>query len=242
MNIKRSFKLVLIFLYCGNLLSGSSMNYKVLDVVNDGRNNKNILRIGCETNCTTIFVLPPGEMIADIIEPTGKWMINCDNKRFIYVVPLKHRIHTSLDLITGNSKIYSFILEEVSMRIGNPDVIKKIIIMEKMGRIHVRIREKSDGKGSVNLWSKRETDNKYKIKDKYFGITKVADDGIFTRIYLPESQVRPAVFIRKKGKRSGYEPVRYSDSGEYYIVHRIIKKNELIVLKVGKHESAIKMR
>ena len=88
----------------------------------------------------------------------------------------------------------------------------------------------------------REIDNNYKIRDKYFMIRNVEDDGIFTRIYLGKSQIRPAVFIRKRGKSSRYEPVRYEDTGEMYVIHRVIKKDESIVLKTGKIESTIRRK
>ncbi|MCK5221227.1 MAG: TrbG/VirB9 family P-type conjugative transfer protein [Candidatus Aminicenantes bacterium] len=230
---------IMIFTAGLNAMYGNRLNYKVLDAVCDG---KKILKIGCETNCTTMFVLPPEEMIADIIEPTGEWIINCDNKRFIYVVPLKRGIYTSLDLITRNSKIYSFILEEVSIRNRDSDVVKKVIIRDRIGHFNTDIRSELPYLDSGSLWERRIINNRYKIRDKNFKVDKVEDDGILTRVYLPRSQIRPAVFIKGKGKRSKYEPVRYSDVEEYYIIHRIIKKNEMIILKAGKYESIIRRR
>ncbi len=240
MTIRKLILLVMISIAGVNLLSGAQRQYKVLNVVCDGRSGKNILKIGCETNCTTMFVLPPDEMIADIIEPTGEWIINCDNKRFVYVVPVKRGIHTSLDLITRNSKIYSFILEEVSIRDRDSDVVKKVVIRERIS--YFNSDKKIPAPGSGYVLNKRSINARYKIRDKNFKIEKVEDDGILTKIYLPLSQIRPAVFIREKGKRSKYEPVRYSDMENYYIVHRVIRKNEMIILKAGKYESTIRRK
>ncbi len=240
MKIRKLILLVMISITGLNLLSGEQRQYKVLNVVCDGRSGRNILKIGCETNCTTMFVLPPDEMIADIIEPTGEWIINCDNKRFVYVVPVKRGIHTSLDLITRNSKIYSFILEEVSIRNRDSDVVKKVVIRERIS--YFNSDKEIPDKGSGYALNNRSINTRYKIKDKNFKIEKVEDDGILTKIYLPLSQVRPAVFIREKGKRSKYEPVRYSDMENYYIVHRVIRKNEMIILKAGKYESTIRRK
>jgi len=240
MTIRKLMLLVMISITGLSLLSGGRFQYKVLNVVCDGRGGKNILKIGCETNCTTMFVLPPDEMIADIIEPTGEWIINCDNKRFVYVVPVKQGIHTSLDLITRNSKIYSFILEEISKRNGDPDVVKKVIIRERIS--YFNSDKVNTVPGSGYILNSRSINNRYKIRDKNFKIEKVEDDGILTKIYLPLSQIRPAVFIREKGKRSKLEPVRYSDMENYYIIHRIIRKNEMIILKAGKYESTIRRK
>ena len=240
MTIRKLILLVIISIIGLNLLSWEQRQYKVLNVLCDGRSGKNILKIGCETNCTTMFVLPPDELIADIIEPTGEWIINCDNKRFVYVVPVKRGIHTSLDLITRNSKIYSFILEEISIRNRDSDVVKKVVIRERISYFN-SVKESTDP-GSGYVLNKRSINDQYKIRDKNFKIEKVEDDGILTKIYLPLSQIRPAVFIREKGKRSKYEPVRYSDMENYYIVHRIIRKNEMIILKAGKYESTIRRK
>ncbi len=240
MTIRKLILLVMITLTGLNLLSGVQRQYKVLNVVCDGRNGTSILKIGCETNCTTMFVLPPDEMIADIIEPTGEWVINCDNKRFVYVVPVKRGIHTSLDLITRNSKIYSFILEEVSKRGRDSDVVKKVIIRENISYFNSDTKSiKPVPKYKLN---NRRINDRYRIKDKNFRIEKVEDDGILTKIYLPMSQIRPAVFIRGKGKRSKLEPVRYSDMEGCYIVHRVISKKEMIILKSGKFESTIRRK
>lgn len=233
---------IVIFTSALITISGSRLNYKVLDAVCDGKSGRNILKIGCETNCTTMFVLPPEEKIADIIEPTGEWIINCDNKRFVYVVPIRRGIYTSLDLITRNSKIYSFILEEVSLRNRDSDVVKKVIIRERIGLFNTDNGKEHPYSDRGSLWERRIINDRYKIRDKHFRVEKVEDDGILTRVYLPRSQVRPAVFIREKGKRSKYEPVRYSDMEDYYIIHKIIKKSERIILKAGKFESIIRRK
>ena len=184
---------------------------------------------------------PFGELIADIIEPTGEWVINCDNKRFVYVVPLKRGIHTSLDLITKNSKIYSFILQELSGMVTDQDVVKKVNIMEGISRLN-KVEKKNSGVNQIEEWERGRINDRYKIRDKYFYIDKVEDNGIVTRVYIPRSRIRPAVFVRRNSKRSKLEPVRYIDTGEFYVVHKILRKGEMIVLKSGKIESLIRIR
>ena len=97
-------------------------------------------------------------------------------------------------------------------------------------------------KEPVNEWVKNRINDRYKIRDKYFHVKRVEDNGIVTRVYMPESRIRPAVFFRAKGKRSRLEPVRFIDKGQFYIVHKILDKGETIVLKSGKRESLLKRR
>ncbi len=223
------------------LITAGNFNYIVVDAFYDWNAGRKIFRIGCETNCTTMFVLPPDQLIADIIEPTGDWIINCDNRRFVYVVPAKTGIHTSLDLITKRSKIYSFILEELSGKGLNRDVVKKVNIREGISRLKMSGKETVIEK-EFDEWEKGRINDNYRIRDKYFSVDKVEDNGIVTRVYIPGSRIRPAVFIKRKGKRSKLEPVRYIDSGEFYIVHKILARGEKIVLKSGKLESLINKR
>ena len=223
------------------LILAGDFNYIVMNAFYDWNGGKKIFRIGCETNCTTMFVLPADELIADIIEPTGDWIINCDNRRFIYVVPARKGIHTSLDLITKKSKVYSFILEELSGKRTNRDVVKKVNIREGISRLNMMEKE-TPIEQHIDEWERGRINDRYKIRDKNFLVEKVEDNGIVTRIYISGSRIRPAVFMRAKGKRSKLEPVRYIDSGEFYIVHKILRKGEMIVLKSGKLESLISKR
>ena len=223
------------------LISAARFNYIVMDAFYNRNGGKKIFRVGCETNCTTMFVLPPDELIADIIEPTGDWIINCDNKRFVYVVPSRRGVHTSLDLITKRKKIYSFILEELSGMGTGREVVKKVNIREGISRLN-SIEKEIPHEDEFDDWANKRINDRYRIRDKYFSVDKVEDNGIVTRIYIPGSRIRPAVFVKKKGKRSKLGPVRYIDSGEFYIVHRILRKGERIVLKSGKLESFIYKR
>ena len=63
---------------------------------------------------------------------------------------------------------------------------------------------------------------------------KVVDDGIFTYIRLAKSQDRPVVYIGEKNDQKKLEPVKYTDEGEYYVVHRVLATGEThFFLKLG---------
>ena len=80
----------------------------------------------------------------------------------------------------------------------------------------------------------------YQINDRAFSIDKVVDDGIFTYIRLPKSQERPIVYISEKNDQKHLEPVKYTDEGEYYVVHKVLPRgNKRFFLKLGNTVSEI---
>jgi hypothetical protein len=224
-----------------NLQFGNELTYKVIDTVFKGEEGRQIVRISCEVRCTTMFILPEQEMVADIIEPTGDWIVNCDSRRYIYVVPLKRGIHTSLDIVTGASRVYSFILEEVSGRARPTEIVKKVLIRDSF-YLRSGSQEDRGGRDCRAGMSGRPVYKGYKIEDRHFKISGVEDDGIVTRVYMGGSQVRPAVFLKEGRKSSRYEPVRYRDTGDHYLIQRVLGKNESFVLKTGKKESTIRRK
>jgi hypothetical protein len=84
----------------------------------------------------------------------------------------------------------------------------------------------------------------YDIKDQHFKITKVSDDSIFTYIHLGKSQDRPVVYVGEKNDPKKLEPVKYTDEGEYYTVHRVLTREDRqsFFLKLGNAVSEIQAR
>ena len=84
----------------------------------------------------------------------------------------------------------------------------------------------------------------YDIKDERFKITKVSDDGIFTYIHLAKSQDRPVVYLGEKNDPKKLEPVKFTDEGEYYTVHRVVTREDRkhFFLKLGNEVSEIRAR
>jgi len=236
-------KIILIIIIAAAAVPAGAVDveYIIMNAVADRNGAGKIFRVGCEINCTTLFILPPDDGIADIIEPSGDWIINCDNRRFIYVVPSRRRLRTSLDLVTRKKKIYSFILEEISGKNSPRRVVKKVMIQNGISRLNRREEEKETDT-AADEWAAAGIHRRYKIMDQYFHVERVEDNGIVTRVYIPRSRTRPAVFIRRGKRKAKLEPVRYHDTGDYYVVHRILKKREEIVLKTGKYESRIRRR
>jgi type IV secretory pathway VirB9-like protein len=81
----------------------------------------------------------------------------------------------------------------------------------------------------------------YEIVGHQFPIERVVDDGIFTYIRLAKSQERPLVYIGEKNDQKMLEPVKYTDEGEYYIVHRVLPQGEKrFFVKLGDRVSEVR--
>ncbi len=201
---------------------------------------KRIFKIYCEVNCTTTLILPEDEEVSEIIEPTGEWRVNSNNKRYIYVVPDRKNIHTSLDIISKRGKIFSFILEEISGNIKKKKICKQVFINVSSRDIsYIKKNGRKKNYDDLSRVTDKKISYRYRIRDKYFLITQVYDNGIFTVINLGKSQLRPALFIRNKKGKKRLEIVRYVDNGKEYMVHRVLDNSEYFVLKFGGKESII---
>ena len=81
----------------------------------------------------------------------------------------------------------------------------------------------------------------YKVTGTVFSVDRVADDGIFTYIRLAKSQERPVIYIGEKNDQKKLEPVKYTDEGEYYVVHRVLTTGDKkFFLKLGNLVSEIR--
>lgn len=65
---------------------------------------------------------------------------------------------------------------------------------------------------------------------------------VLTYIQLAKSQNRPAVYIGKTADPKKLEPVKYTDEGDCYAVHRVLHGSERLYLKSGADTSDIRRR
>ena len=78
-------------------------------------------------------------------------------------------------------------------------------------------------------------------EDRDFSISAVSDDGIFTYVRLAKSQDRPVVYAGESNNEKKLEPVKYTDEGEYYIVHRVLQPGQKrFFLKLGDRVSEVR--
>jgi hypothetical protein len=86
--------------------------------------------------------------------------------------------------------------------------------------------------------------NNYRVTGgNAFAIDGVSDDGIFTYVRLARSQERPVVYLGEAGKPKDLEIVKYTDEGDYYVIHRVLQPSDKgFVLKLGDKTTEIRRR
>ncbi len=241
----RAYSLILIFIFIFSIKPVFSVNYSYITrkCRFEKGGGERIYTIFCEKNCSITFILPIGETVSEVIEPTGEWRINSNGIRYVFVVPDRRRIHTSLDIITKQSAVYSFILREISGSQDKSEVTKKVLIVSKQNGSIFKLRT---GVGAKKAGEKDSEGKRiytgYKIKDKFFHIKSVYDDGRFTYIEMQKGEVRPALFLKKSRGKNNLETLRYTDNGTTYKVHRILNGKERLLFRIGKKESSVRRK
>ena len=258
--MKRAFLIVTILMLICNLAARIKTATVYADF--DKKNKHRLYHIYCDTNYHTVFKLPKGKKIRGfIIADIESWEA-FRKGNLIFVKPFNESVKTSLTIVNWDYKMYKFILIEGSDFKNGYEFVSDVIIKDGdlsgvygFGEV-VKDEEKffeNSRKNYIDPYTEekavkakikmlKKLNYKYEIRDKHFDIKEVYDDRIFTYIYLPKNQERPAIYVAKKKQKKRHEPVRYVDDGEMLIVHRVLKRGEIFVLKNGKNKSKIYKR
>lgn len=251
--IKNSHVCWILVLGVLNLLNASvpqNINTAIMYCDYNGEDTDTIYSVPVQINYATVFELPAGKEIKNIvIGDPNTWRATVDDDgKICFVKPLEQGIRTSLTIVTTDNKILVFNLIENTIFPEKATIAKVKIIMRADEFFISRNRDKA---GKKTIQEKKEAEilqfirkktKKYRVKNNQFFIENVVDDGVFTYLYVPKAQYRPAVYFREaSGKK--LEPVRYVDKGEYFVVHKVlVKKGEIFLLKLGKTETEIRYK
>ena len=226
----------------------------------DGNNATRVYKVATAPGVGTTFRLPEGWKINDFVVADPKAFHAESNGTIGIVTPLAANKSTSVSIYTENDKLFVFNLS------SDPDpagFVDQLVVVEctnlqffnqkvqtEARRLTKNELEAAEARCSASLEAKaREVreqllfsiNSNYEIKDRQFSITKVSDDGIFTYIQLAKSQQRPAVYFGEANDQKKLEPVKYTDEGSYYIVHRVLAPEEKrFFLKLGDQVSEIR--
>jgi type IV secretory pathway VirB9-like protein len=213
-----------------------------------GSHQNQVYSIFSKTDYVTTVVLPKKRSAKHVVCGDIKaWSLQCDGK-FIFIKPLRHSLHTSLTIVTDNNRVYIFNLIEQSLKSRTYEITAKVNIKDEQDNLHLKRDEPHQFSKESNptfndyhnhksrLTTAGAVKVRYRVKKNRFHIEEVYDDGIFTYIYMPHAQVKPAIFI-KRGRHK--EPVKYVDNGDRIVVHGVIHKREKLVLVVGNRTSKI---
>ncbi len=225
----------------------------------DGNNATRVYKLVTAPGVGTTFRLPEGLKITDFVVADPKNFHGESNGTIGIVTPLVSNKSTSVSIYTDNDKLFVFnlssdpdpagyvdqlvVVECTNLQFFNQKVLTEArrVVKDQLeaaeARCSASIEEKTRQTKEQLLFS---INNNYEIKDRYFSITKVSDDGIFTYIQLAKSQERPVVYFGAANDQKKLEPVKYTDEGGYYIVHRVLVPGEKrFFLKLGDRVSEI---
>jgi len=225
----------------------------------DGDNAGRIYSIRMAPGMGTTFQLPDGWEIAEFVVSDTKFFFGQSNGKIATVKPLAPDKETSVILYSTNDKLFCFHAVSAGDS-AEVDLLVKIelhdemffkqrvqqeagrLVREQASQLETRTQQKVDDaldKSRRDLIFSINTN--YTVKNNAFQVDKVSDDGVFTYIRLARSQERPGVFIASRDKVKEFEPVKYTDEGDFYRIHKILAAaGEQFYLKLGDTISEIR--
>jgi type IV secretory pathway VirB9-like protein len=248
----KRFCFLLVLLSCSfAAVAGTQPRTQVCDF--DGENADKVYKIVTLPGVGTTFRLPEGMKISDFVVTDSKSFHAESNGTIGIVTPLLPNKNTAVSIYTDNDKLFVF---QISSEPDPAGYVDQLVIVRSSNlqffaqkvrseaqRITKDQVEAAEARCSASLEQKAQQvrnqmlfsiNSNYDISGLFFSIDKVVDDGIFTYIRLAKSQDRPVVYIGEKNDQKKLEPVKYTDEGEYYIVHRVLTAGDKhFFLKLG---------
>lgn len=226
----------------------------------DAENASKVYRVITAPGVGTTFRLPEGWKITDFVVTNPKDFHGESNGTIGIVTPLVPNKNTSVSIYTDNDRLFVFQLSSEPDTAGYVDQLV-VVQCTNLQFFNEKVRSEAQklAKEQVDAAESRcaasleqktrelreqllfSINSNYEILDRNFSITKVADDGIFTYIRLAQSQDRPVVYLGEANDQKKLEPVKYTDEGAYYIVHRVLAPSpKHFYLKLGDRVSEIR--
>jgi type IV secretory pathway VirB9-like protein len=224
----------------------------------DGDNASQVWQIFTAPGIGTTFRLPEGVNIADFVVTDPRNFHAESNGTIGIVTPLSAGKSTSVSIYTDNDRLYVFNLSSEPQA----DIDQLVVIQAASGQLFKqRVRDDArkiaeeriaDAEARHDADLERESDqvrrrmifsidSNYRITGNLFSIDKVSDDGVFTYVRLARSQERPVVYLGDAKDPKRLEPVRYTDEGDHYVIHRVLAQGDKgFVLKLGDRTGEIR--
>jgi type IV secretory pathway VirB9-like protein len=255
----RVYLLMATLLACSpRILAGIQPRTQVCDF--DGDNASKVYKVVAVPGVGTTFRLPEGWKINDFVVADPKGFHAESNGVIGIITPLVPNKSTSVSIYTDNDKLFVFHLSSDPDPAGYVDQLvivqcndlqffkQKVrseaqkIAKDQLDAAEIRFNSSLEQKTrQIREQLLFSINSNYEIVGRHFSITRVSDDGIFTYIQLAHSQDRPVVYIGESNDQKKLEPVKYTDEGEYYIVHRVLTPGDKqFFLKLGDQVSEIR--
>ena len=209
----------------------------------DGENRDKVYKVVTSVGVGSTFRLPEGWKITDFVVTDPKQFHAESNGTIGIVTPLIANKATSVSIFTENDRLFVFSLSSepseyadqlVIIDASNLQLFKQKVRVEahKLAKDRIDVAQ-AQYEASIEQKAKQvkeqllfSVNSNYEIKDQKFSISRVVDDRIFTYIQLAKSQERPVVYVGESNDPKKLEPVKYTDEGEYYTIHRVLSRNE----------------
>ncbi len=226
----------------------------------DGDNASKVYKVVTAPGVGTTFRLPEGWKITDFVVTDPKDFHGESNGTIGIVTPLAANKNTSVSIYTDNDRLFVF---QVSSEPEAGGFVDQLVLVQcstlQFFDQKVRAEAQKIAKDQVDAAEARcnasveqktreireqllfSINSNYETLDRNFSVTKVSDDGIFTYIRLAKSQDRPVVYLGEANDQKKLEPIKYTDEGGYYIVHRVLTPGpKHFYLKLGDSVSEIR--
>jgi len=219
----------------------------------DELNKNHVYTVHTRPGIGTTFKLPDGWEIDDLVVMNTKYFYGESNGVIATVKALASNKDTSVVIYTTSGRLFVFLVTSrqqskvdtlVVCEVNDQKMFKKIHHSKLKNSIVARPMKVAKNRPPLKSGEKLRllfgTHSDYQVKRNYFQVKKVVDDGVFTYISMAQSQIRPSVFISRKNKVKTFEPVKYVDKGDYYMVYRVPLDGEKLFLKAGNKITEIK--
>jgi type IV secretory pathway VirB9-like protein len=208
----------------------------------------------------TTFRLPDGVKITDFVVTDTRNFHAESNGVIGIVTPITLDRSTSVNIFADNDKLYVFNLSS-----SQSSVVDQLVVIQSSDQQLFKQRVRSEAQviaqdQNAAMAARYEADleketaqirrqllfsinNNYRVTGNVFSIDSVSDDGVFTYVKLARSIERPVVYLGEAGKNKELEPVKYTDEGDHYVIHRVLTPSDKgFVLKLGDRAGEIKRR
>lgn len=215
----------------------------------DGENEDKVYTVVSPVGIGTTFKLPEGARIQDFVVSDSKLFFGQSNGAIAVVKALAENKETTAVVHTDSGATYVFLVSSapaaaadtlVVIEAHDKNLFRQTVAgevrrqTENLERNHQAELEKQLEAQRLQLLAKVQ--NNYRIQGDAFPVERVADDGVFTYIFMPRAQVKPAVYLLGRGaKKDQLEPLAYTDQGSYYRVNHVLSPaDDKLVLKLEK--------
>jgi len=214
----------------------------------DGENQNKVYTVLSPAGIGTTFKLPEGWKIQDFVVSDSKLFFGQSNGTIAVLKALEPDRETTAVIHADNGQTFVFLISsrpaeqadvQVVIDVHDRNLVHQTVAVEVRQRaVDLERSHRTELETALAEQQRRllgKVDNRYTVKGDAFPVERVADDGVFTYVFLPQAQVKPTVYLLGQGaKKDQLEPLTYTDEGACYKIHYVLTGADRLVLKLEK--------